>query len=71
MELGIGMFGDLAFDAKTGKPSDGRLQEILEEIKLADDIGLDVFAWVSTIRRIMQFHLPKLCLPQLQVLREN
>jgi probable LLM family oxidoreductase len=45
MELGIGMFGDLAVDAKTGKPADARikLQEILEEIKLADEVGLDVF----------------------------
>lgn len=45
MELGIGMFGDLAMDAKTGKPADAkiRLQEILEEIKLADEVGLDVF----------------------------
>ncbi len=45
MELGIGMFGDLAFDKQTGKPADAgiKLREILEEIKLADDIGLDVF----------------------------
>jgi probable LLM family oxidoreductase len=45
MELGIGMFGDLAIDAKTGKPADAavKLQEILEEIKLADELGLDVF----------------------------
>lgn len=45
MELGIGMFGDLEFDQKTGKPADAgrKLQEILEEIKLADEIGLDVF----------------------------
>jgi len=45
MELGIGMFGDLAFDAKTGKPADAgvKLKEILEEIKLADEVGLDVF----------------------------
>jgi probable LLM family oxidoreductase len=45
MELGIGMFGDLAIDAKTGKPADAKvkLQEILEEIKLADEVGLDVF----------------------------
>lgn len=45
MELGIGMFGDLAFDPQTRKPESAgkKLQEILEEIKLADDIGLDVF----------------------------
>ncbi|TKC06294.1 Atu2307/SP_0267 family LLM class monooxygenase [Pedobacter frigoris] len=45
MELGIGMFGDLSFDEKTGKPRDAKvkLQEILEQIKLADEVGLDVF----------------------------
>ncbi|MGN6493903.1 MAG: LLM class flavin-dependent oxidoreductase [Agriterribacter sp.] len=45
MELGIGMFGDLAFDTQTRKPANAgdKLQEILEEIKLADEIGLDVF----------------------------
>ena len=45
MELGIGMFGDLAFDKQTGKPASAgqKLHEILEEIKLADEIGLDVF----------------------------
>lgn len=45
MELGIGMFGDLAFDKSTGKAADAgvKLREILEEIKLADEIGLDVF----------------------------
>ena len=37
MELGIGMFGDLSFDTATGKPRAAKikLQEILEQIKLA------------------------------------
>jgi probable LLM family oxidoreductase len=45
MELGIGMFGDIAVDAATGKPADAgqKLKEIIEEIKLADEVGLDVF----------------------------
>ena len=45
MELGIGMFGDLSFDEQTGKPREAKvkLQEILEQIKLADEVGLDVF----------------------------
>lgn len=44
MELGIGMFGDLAVDA-AGKHADAgqKLKEIIEEIKLADEVGLDVF----------------------------
>lgn len=45
MELGIGMFGDLQIDPKTGKiqSAQQRLQEILEEIKLMDEVGVDFF----------------------------
>jgi probable LLM family oxidoreductase len=44
MELGIGMFGDLQVNAKGEiQPAQQRLQEIIEEIKLMDDIGLDFF----------------------------
>ena len=44
MELGIGMFGDNHYD-KSGKPqSPGeRLRELIEEIKLMDEVGLDFF----------------------------
>ena len=44
MELGIGMFGDLQVDAK-GKiqQAQQRLQEIIAEIKLMDEVGLDFF----------------------------
>ena len=40
------MFGDLAFDKETGKFADAqqKLQQILAEIKLADELGIDVFA---------------------------
>lgn len=46
MELGIGMFGDLAFDPNTGKYKDAgiKIREILEQVKLMDEVGLDVFA---------------------------
>ncbi len=44
MELGIGMFGDLHID-KNGKiqPARQRLQELIEEIKLMDEVGLDFY----------------------------
>lgn len=44
MELGIGMFGDNHYDA-SGKPQapGQRLQELIEEIKLMDETGLDFF----------------------------
>lgn len=46
MELGIGMFGDLAFDQATGKYRDAgiKIREILEQVKLMDEVGIDVFA---------------------------
>ena len=46
MELGIGMFGDVAIDPKTGKYRDAgiKIREILEQVKLMDEVGIDVFA---------------------------
>lgn len=44
MELGIGMFGDLTFDRQTNKfqPAKQKLNEIIEQVKLADELGIDV-----------------------------
>ncbi len=46
MKFGIGMFGDLGYDATLQKFRDPatRLREIVEEVKLADSIGIDLFA---------------------------
>lgn len=44
MELGIGMFGDLQVNAKGEiQSAQQRLQEIIAEIKLMDEVGLDFF----------------------------
>ncbi|MDX1936375.1 MAG: LLM class flavin-dependent oxidoreductase [Flavihumibacter sp.] len=44
MELGIGMFGDLHIDKNgTIQPAQQRLQELIEEIKLMDELGLDFY----------------------------
>jgi alkanesulfonate monooxygenase SsuD/methylene tetrahydromethanopterin reductase-like flavin-dependent oxidoreductase (luciferase family) len=45
MEIGISMFGDLAFNNATRsfQSPQERLQDMLEEVKLADEVGLDVF----------------------------
>jgi len=45
IELGIDMFGDLRIDPITGKiePAAQRMQEIIEEIRLMDEVGLDFF----------------------------
>src|SRR5437868_14799657 len=44
MELGIGMFGDLYIN-KNGdiQPTGERLRELIEEIKLMDETGLDFY----------------------------
>ena len=46
MELGIGMFGDLAIDQSTGKYKDAgiKIREIIDQVKLMDEVGIDVFA---------------------------
>lgn len=46
MEIGIYSFGDIAIDSKQAPGASGakRMQELLEEIRLADEVGLDVFA---------------------------
>jgi probable LLM family oxidoreductase len=44
MELGIGMFGDLHINKKGEiQPAAQRLQELIEEIKLMDEAGLDFY----------------------------
>ena len=45
MELGLYSFGDAALDSRTGRPlaPDRRLRDLVEEIELADQVGLDVF----------------------------
>lgn len=46
MELGIYTFADLAFDNGSGKyqTAHSRIQDLIEEMVLADEVGLDVFA---------------------------
>ncbi len=58
MEFGIGMFGDLQYDRKSStyqKPG-SRLNEIIEEVKLADQVGIDTFA-------IGEHHRPDYAVP--------
>jgi probable LLM family oxidoreductase len=44
MELGIGMFGDNHYNDKGEvQPSGNRLRELLDEIKLMDEVGIDFF----------------------------
>ena len=45
MQLGITMFGDSRFDLATNQiqSPEIRMKEIIEEIKLMDEVGLDYF----------------------------
>lgn len=44
MELGIGMFGDNHYDERGEPlPAGDRLRELVEEIKLMDEVGIDFF----------------------------
>jgi len=44
MELGVGMFGDLHINTNGDiQPTGQRLQELIEEIKLMDEVGLDFY----------------------------
>src|SRR5438876_3211202 len=45
MEIGIDSFAAILPDPKTGKPPSGvdRMADLLEEIELADKVGLDTF----------------------------
>jgi probable LLM family oxidoreductase len=47
MELGISTFGEVHPDGVAGKAvnANRRVQELLEEVKLADEVGLDIFAF--------------------------
>lgn len=62
MELGVGMFGDLRFDAVTGKYQSvqQRLTEIIEEVKLMDEVGLDFFG-------IGEHHRPDYAVPSPEI----
>lgn len=46
MKFGIGMFGDSGYDYETKKyrSPDLRLKEIVDEVKLADELDIDIFA---------------------------
>ena len=47
VERGIGMFGDITFDVVTNKPTQtmqDRLLDIVEQIKRADELGVDIFS---------------------------
>ena len=62
IELGISTFGETTEIEETGitPTHDERIRELVEEMKLADEVGLDIYSIGGIIEKILQFHLLKL-----------
>lgn len=73
MELGIGMFGDLYFNPETKKYQSAgeRLKEIVEEVKLADELGVDVFQMGEHHRPDYAVPAPEIVLAALSTVTKN
>lgn len=73
MELGIGMFGDLRYDSekKQYQKPEERMQEIIEEVKLADELGIDVFAMGEHHREDYAVPAPEIMLSALSTVTKN
>ncbi|SMC65077.1 LLM class flavin-dependent oxidoreductase [Moheibacter sediminis] len=73
MELGIGMFGDLTFDKQTQKfqSNSQKFQELIEQVKLADETGIDVFALGEHHRPDYAVSTPEIVLSALSTVTKN
>ncbi len=73
MELGIGMFGDLTFDKQTGKyqTASQKFQELIEQVKLADELGIDVFSLGEHHRKDYAVSSPEMVLSALSIVTKN
>jgi probable LLM family oxidoreductase len=72
MELGIGMFGDLNINSKGETQStQQRLQELIEEIKLMDEAGLDFFGIGEHHRPDYAVSVPEIVLAAASTVTKN
>lgn len=73
MELGIGMFGDLNYNLQTQQYQSAgeRLREIIEEVKLADELGVDVFQMGEHHRPDYAVPSPEIVLAALSTVTKN
>lgn len=73
MKFGIGMFGDSGYDYDTKKyrNPDLRLKEIVEEVKLADALGVDIFAVGEHHREDYVVSSPEIMLAALSTVTKN
>ena len=73
MKFGIGMFGDACFNPETQKYHDPatRLQEIVEEVKLADQLGINLLAMGEHHREDYVVSSPETLLAALSTVTKN
>ncbi|MBS1748598.1 MAG: LLM class flavin-dependent oxidoreductase [Bacteroidetes bacterium] len=73
MKFGIGMFGDTGYDRLTNRFRDPeqRLKEIVDEVKLADDAGIDIFAMGEHHREDYAVSAPEIMLAALSTVTKN
>lgn len=73
MELGISTFGEVKPDGVSGKAFNAhqRMKELLEEVKLADEVGLDVFAFGEHHRPDFVISAPEVILGAAAAITKN
>ena len=73
MELGISTFGEVLPDNLAGKAVNAhkRIQELLEEVKLADEVGLDVFAFGEHHRPDFVISAPEILMAAAAAITKN
>ncbi len=74
IERGIGMFGDVTFDPITNKPvqtMQERLTQIIEQVQLADQLGVDLFAAGEHHRPDYAISSPEILLSALSTVTKN
>jgi probable LLM family oxidoreductase len=73
IEFGVGMFGDVQIDEKRDyiQPAQQRLEEIIEEVKLMDEIGVDFFGIGEHHREDYAVSSPEIVLAALSTVTKN
>ena len=73
MELGISTFGEVTPDGSPGKAVNAhkRVQELLAEVKLADEVGLDVFAFGEHHRPDFVISAPEILMSAAAAITKN
>jgi alkanesulfonate monooxygenase SsuD/methylene tetrahydromethanopterin reductase-like flavin-dependent oxidoreductase (luciferase family) len=73
MELGISTFGEVIPDGVAGKAFNAhkRVQELMEEVKLADEVGLDVFAFGEHHRPDFVISAPEILMAAAATITKN